>query len=71
MPVKVVKKEGESASAMMYRFSKKIQQGGVLKEAKKRRFSERVKNKNKRRVLALKRETKKSEIQYKKKWGLL
>lgn len=71
MPVKVVKKEGESASAMMYRFSKKIQQGGVLKEAKKRRFSERVKNKNKRRTLALKRESKKAEIQYKKKWGLL
>ena len=71
MPVKVVKKEGESSSAMMYRFSKKIQQGGVLKEAKKRRFSERPKNRNKRRILALKRESKKAEISYKKKWGLL
>ena len=71
MPVKVIKKEGESASAMMYRFTKKIQQGGVLKEAKKRRFHERPKNRNKRRVLALKRETKKEEMLYKKRWGLL
>lgn len=71
MPVKVIKKEGESASAMMYRFTKKIQQGGILKEAKKRRFYARPKNRNKRRTLALKRETKRVEIQYKKRWGLL
>lgn len=71
MPVKVIKKEGESASGMMYRFTKKIQQGGILKEAKKRRFRERPKNRNKRRVLALKREAKKTEILYKKRWGLL
>lgn len=71
MPVKVMKKEGESSAAMMYRFTKKIQQGGILKEAKKRRFYERPKNRNKRRVLALKRETKKAEVQYKKRWGLL
>jgi len=71
MPVKVIKKEGESASSLMYRFTKKIQQGGILKEAKKRRFHVRPKNRNKRRVLALKREARKAEIMRKKKLGLI
>ena len=71
MPVKVIKKEGESASSVMYRFTKKIQQGGVLKEAKKRRFYKRAQNRTKRRKLALKREARKTEILHKKKWGLL
>lgn len=71
MPVKVIKKEGESASSLMYRFTKKIQQGGILREAKKRRFSSRSMNRNKRRALALKREFKKVELEDKRRWGLL
>ncbi|MBI2035308.1 MAG: hypothetical protein HYT12_01345 [Candidatus Liptonbacteria bacterium] len=69
--MQVRKKEGESASSLMYRFTKKVQQSGVLKEAKKRRFSGRLPNKTKRRRLALKREIKKAEVARQKKLGLL
>ena len=69
--VKVVKKEGESASALIFRFSKKIKQSGVLKEARKRRFHGRAPNKRKRRVSAKHRDEKKREIDRMKKLGLL
>ncbi|MBI3589458.1 MAG: 30S ribosomal protein S21 [Candidatus Liptonbacteria bacterium] len=68
--VKVLKKEGESASALLFRFSKKIKQSGVLREAKRRRFRQRPLNKRKRLVSALHREKKKSEIERLKKLGL-
>lgn len=68
--VKVTKKEGESASALMFRFSKKIKQSGVLKEAKKRRFKERVKNKRKVRLSAIHRDTKKKEMVRLRKMGM-
>ena len=69
--MEIKKKEGESATSLLYRFTKKIQQSGVLKEARKRRFTQRPKNKNKRRVLALKREDRKRDIDHKRKLGLL
>jgi ribosomal protein S21 len=71
MPIEVRKKEGESASTMIYRFTKRIQHSGVLKEAKKRRFSRRPINRNKRRLSALHRETKKKEVERMRKLGLL
>lgn len=69
--VKVTKKEGESASALMFRFSKKIKQSGVLKEAKKRRFRSRPLNKRKTRLSALHRESKKQEMTRLKKLGMV
>lgn len=63
------RREGESVSAFLYRFSKKMQHSGVLKEAKKRRTRARAVNKNKRRVAAIYREDKKSEIETAKKMG--
>lgn len=68
--VKVIKKEGESASALMFRFSKRIKQSGVLKEAKKRRFKDRPKNKRKVRLSALHRESKKKEMVRLRKLGM-
>ncbi len=68
--VKVTKKEGESASALMFRFSKKIKQSGVLKEAKKRRFRARPNNKRKVRLSALHRETKKKDMARLRKMGM-
>jgi len=53
MGVVINKKEGESANAIVYRFIKKVQQSGVLREAKGRRFTKRGINKNKRRQSAL------------------
>lgn len=65
------RREGESTSAFLYRFSKKIQRSGVLLEVKKRRFKNRAVSKQKRRVSALHREQKKKEIERKKKLGLI
>lgn len=63
------RREGESVSSFLYRFSKKMQQSGVLKEAKKRRTRARAVNKNKRRVGAIYRDEKRTEIETKKKLG--
>ncbi|HEY4524007.1 MAG TPA: 30S ribosomal protein S21 [Candidatus Paceibacterota bacterium] len=69
--MEIKKKEGESGTSLFYRFSKKVQQSGILKEVRKRRFHGRLANRNKRRVLALKRDSKKKEIEVKRKLGLL
>lgn len=69
MPIHIKKKEGESSSAFLYRFSKKVQQSGVLKEAKKRRTRDRAVSKTKRKAAALYREVKKREVEKAKKMG--
>lgn len=69
MPIYIKKKEGESASAFLYRFSKKVQQSGVLKEAKKRRGRGRMLSKTKRKAAALYREGKRKEVEKAKKMG--
>lgn len=68
--MEVKRKEGESVSAFLYRFTKKMQQSGILKEAKKRKHSARAINKTKRKEKALYRETKKAEMSKAKKLGL-
>lgn len=65
------KKEGETIGSLLYRFSKKVQHSGVLKEAKKRRFRSRPQNKNKRRLAAIYREVKRKEVANAKKLGLM
>ena len=65
------RKEGESVSSFLYRFNKKIQQSGVLCEAKKRRFHGRPINRLKRKLSALHRENKAKEREVAKKLGLL
>jgi len=69
--VVIKKKEGESASSLIFRFTKKVQQSGVLREAKGRRFSARKENKMKRRLSALHRLNKKNELEKAKKTGLV
>ena len=69
--VEVKRKEGESSASFLYRFSKKIQQSGVLKETKKRRFHGRPRSRRQRLLSALHRETKKKEIGRLKKLGLI
>ena len=71
MALQVARREGESPTSLLYRFTKKIQHSGVLKEARGRRFRKRVENKNKRRSSALHREHKRKEIGRLKKLGLL
>ena len=71
MALEVKRKEGESVSAFLYRFSKKIQQSGVLREAKKRKTKKRGVNRNKRRVSAIYREGKRKEVAKARKMGLI
>ena len=71
MPIEVKRKEGESAGTLIYRFTKRVQQSGVLREAKRRRFTHRPANKLKRKRSALHRETKRKELERAKKLGVL
>lgn len=70
MTIKVKRKEGETPSSLLFRFSKRIQQSGVLREVKKRRFYSRPQNRTKRLVSALYREKKRAEFEKMKKMGL-
>ncbi len=69
--MEVRKKEGEATGSLIFRFIKKVQQTGVLREAKKRRFHGRAQNALKRKLSALHREQKKREHERAKKLGQL
>ena len=69
--MEIRRKEGESPTSLMYRFSKRVKQSGILREARKRRFRARPVNRRRRRLSALHREAKKQEVQRLKKLGLL
>lgn len=69
MAVTVKKREGESATALVYRFSKKVQRSGILREARRKRFHIRKTNRNMRRKSALHREKKSAEVEASKKMG--
>jgi ribosomal protein S21 len=71
MSVEVRKKSGESASALLFNFSKRIKRSGVLKEARKRRFRHRRVSRLKRKLSAIHRENKKKEIERSRKLGIL
>lgn len=71
MAIEVKKKEGETASSLLFRFSKKVRQSGILAEARKRRFSTRDMNRRKRRNSAVFRSAKRAELARLKKLGLL
>lgn len=70
MAVYVRKRGDESTGSLVFRFTKKVQRSGVLLEAKKRRFTKRLPNKNARRESALYRVKKTREIERMKKLGL-
>lgn len=71
MAIEVKRKEGESVGSLIYRFTKKIQQSGVLRESKKRRFKDRDANDTKRKLSALHRIAKTREMERMRKLGLL
>ena len=68
--IQVQKKEGESASSLHFRFSKKVRRSGVILEVRKRRFYGRTVNKRKVRVSAMHRADRAKEISRLKKLGL-
>ena len=69
--VEIIKKDGESASSMIYRFTKKMQQSGILREAKRRRFYARTESKLKKKISALYKADKKVEMARQKKLGIV
>jgi ribosomal protein S21 len=68
--VEIKKREGESVSSLIYRFTKKVQHSGVLREVKRRRFRARAVSRVKRKSSALHRVTKRAEIERSKKLGI-
>jgi len=71
MGVSVKKREGEPSAALIYRFTKRVQQSGVLREARKRRFSSRCATRKKRHLSAIYKSKETSRILKEKKLGLL
>lgn len=71
MGIELKRREGESVSSFLYRFNRKVQQSGILREARKRRFRARPANRLKRRLSALHRVQKVQERARAKKLGLL
>ena len=53
--IEVKKKQGETTRSLLRRFSRRIQQSGVLIRARKSRFREKEKTKRERRDGALRR----------------
>lgn len=70
MPIEVKKKEGESANALFFRFTRRVKRSGVLREKNKRRFAARATNKTTRRRSAVHRSRKMTEVMRAKKLGL-
>ena len=64
------RKEGETSTNLLYRFSKRVKQSGILTETRKRRFHGRAQNKRKRRLSAQYRAGKRTELARQKKLGL-
>jgi ribosomal protein S21 len=57
------RRQGESISAFLHRFSTKIKQSGILMESKKRRYKDRPVNRAKIRLSATHRAMKKKEFE--------
>lgn len=69
--VEVRKKERESSESLLRRFSRKVQQSGVLLKARKIRYREATKNKARVRKDAIRRVQIQKERDYLKKIGKL
>ncbi len=71
MTIEVKKKEGETTRSLLRRFTRRIQQSGVLIRARKARFLEKTKSKRERREGALRRNKISKEKEKLRKMGLL
>ncbi len=67
--INLKKKEGESNNSLIYRFTKKVMQSGVLRQFKSKRYHNRTVNRNKRRLSALHRGKKREEVKRAKRMG--
>jgi len=71
MVLEVRKKEKESTSTLVRRFARKIQESGILIEARKKQFKERKKSREAKKRAALRREELKKYYQELEKFGKL
>ena len=69
--LKVQRKGKESVHSLIYRFTKGIQESGVLVHARKIRFKERRKSEEAKKRAALRREQLKKEYEKLKKLGII
>ena len=67
--INLKRKEGESNSSLVYRFTKKLMQSGVVRQAKAKRYHNRAVNRGKRWVSALHRGEKIEEVRRAKRMG--
>jgi ribosomal protein S21 len=70
MAIEVRKKEGDSANAILYNFTRKVKRSGILKEVRSRKNHVRTTSRIKRRASAIHREEKRIEVDRQKKLGL-
>lgn len=61
MAIEVKKKEKETAASLLRRFSRRVQQSGILLRARQNRFYRSPKSKRQKKVDALRRATSKKE----------
>lgn len=71
MSIEVKKSERENSQSLIRRFTRKVQQSGILLRARESRFYQRQKSKKMRKEAALRREKLKKEYEKLKKLGLL
>ena len=69
--IEVKLREGESFDSLLKRFSRKVQQSGVVIRARKTRYYTRTKSKNLKRVSALRRLENQKKREEMKRLGLL
>jgi ribosomal protein S21 len=69
MAIEARKRENEAINSLIYRFNRKVQQSGLVKETRKRTFTTRPANRTKRRDAALYRIEKRDELVKVKKYG--
>lgn len=69
--VSVNRRENESNTALIRRFTRRVQRAGIILEARKQRFFQNETNKAGKRRAAARRERKKSEYEHMYKMGKL
>lgn len=65
------KRDGETANALIFRFTRKIRRSGIIQETRKRRFQDRPTTRTKRKQSAIFKAEKKAEMAKAKKMGLI
>ena len=69
MALEVKRKERENSQSLVRRFTKRVQQSGILHKARKTMFKTREKSRNMEKRAALRREKMKTEYEKLKKLG--